>query len=139
MYYLDTSFLVPIFVAEPDSSAILSWYGRVGAAPLLTAEWTIPEFASVLARRVRMKLLNGAAAESAFRLFEQWLGAVRLLAPTRAEFDAAARFVRTIPGLRAPDALHLAVQSAHGKPALMTLDSGMAKAAVKLGLQIGRY
>ena len=138
MFYLDTSFLVPLFVSEPDSDAVLGWLGRIGADPLVTSEWTIPEFASVLVRRVRMSLQSRAAAERSFGLFEQWLPDIGVLSPTRADFDAAARFVRTVSGLRAPDALHLAVQSAHGNLALMTLDAGMSKAARSLGLQVGR-
>lgn len=138
MYYLDTSFLVPMFVSEPDTSAVLRWLGRVDATELKTAEWTIPEFASVLARRVRMKLQNRGAADQAFRLFEQWLGGIDVLAPTRADFDMAARFVRIVPGLRAPDALHLAMQGSRSDLALMTLDAAMAQAARSLNLKVGR-
>ena len=104
----------------------------------MTSEWTIPEFASVLDRRVRMNLQSRATAERCFGLFEQWIAGINLLSATRADFETAARFVRTVPGLRAPDGLHLAVQSGHGNLALMTLDTAMAKAARRLGLQVGR-
>ena len=138
MYYLDTSFLVPLFVAEPDSSAVIGWLRAADGDLLYTSDWTIPEFASVLARRVRMKLQSRATADTAFALFERWLAGVSVLTPTRAEFDVAARYVRNDTGLRAPDALHLAMQGTQPALTLMTLDVRMAKSAQRLGLAVGR-
>jgi predicted nucleic acid-binding protein len=138
VYYLDTSFLVPLFVAEPDTVAVLAWMRAADGEPLFTSDWTIPEFASVLARRVRMKQQSRAMADKAFDLFERWIAGVSMLSPARADYDAAARHVRSISGLRAPDALHLAMQSTQANLTLMTFDVGMAKAARRLGLAVGR-
>jgi hypothetical protein len=62
-----------------------------------------------------------------------------LLLPAAADFSAAARFL-ALPktGLRAGDALHLAVAANHGASKVLTLDAGFIAAGKLLKLPVSR-
>jgi predicted nucleic acid-binding protein len=53
MLYLDTSVLVPLFVAEPDSAAERDWFDDQLAQTLAISDWSITEFASAMGIKVR--------------------------------------------------------------------------------------
>ncbi len=60
MIYLDTSFLTPPFREElVVSECIEGFLATVPAGTLAISQWTRVEFASVIARDVRMKTLDG--------------------------------------------------------------------------------
>ena len=52
MIYVDTSALVPAFIREPKSEAVLAWLETSGER-LVLSEWTIAEFSSAAAIKVR--------------------------------------------------------------------------------------
>ena len=62
-----------------------------------------------------------------------------LLAPSAADFGAAARYLE-LPktGLRAGDALHLAIAVNHGARKVLTLDAGFIDAGRQLKLPVSR-
>lgn len=111
MIYLDTSFVAPLVVAEETSDAVEAFVRRIKAGELATSLWTQVELASLVARKHRMGELSESQAVAVRGEFERVLDeSFDLLLPAAADFAAAAKFL-ALPktGLRAGDALHLAV------------------------------
>ncbi len=52
MIYVDTSALVPLFIREPKSEAVIAWIESSGER-LAISEWSLVEFASAAAIKVR--------------------------------------------------------------------------------------
>ena len=70
MRYFDTSFLVPLILPEATSEPITEFLEGVSAEELTVSHWTRVEFASLLAREVRMGNLDAAAARKAGAKFD---------------------------------------------------------------------
>ncbi|MCI4428432.1 MAG: type II toxin-antitoxin system VapC family toxin, partial [Burkholderiales bacterium] len=51
MIYVDTSALVPVFIREPKSEAVIGWLESSGER-LAISEWSLVEFASAAAIKV---------------------------------------------------------------------------------------
>jgi len=136
--YLDASVLVPTLIDESGSEAIFAFLAAADEA-IVVSDFAAMEVASALSRLVRMKYLTGAGAEALLREFDSW----RAIAATGSALQGSdARladiFVRRFDlGLRAPDALHLALcrRDNHG---LLTLDRRLAAAAEALGVAVRR-
>ena len=139
MRYFDTSFLLPVFISEEFTSSVERILGQQIPGETLVSEWTRVEFSSALARQVRMRTLDQAAASEIERDFEALVSDTFVTAaPTATDFDLARRFVRRYEtGLRSGDALHLAIASNHGATAIYSLDRGLLRAAQLLGLPVG--
>jgi len=135
MIYLDTSAAVPLFVPEPSSAAVDAWYEGC-ADTLISCDWIVTEFASALATKERTGALAAKDARDAWRAFEAFCGAgLRLLPPSREAFQTAAALARQHEhGLRAGDALHLAVALEAGAKGMATLDTNQASNARRLNL-----
>ena len=82
---------------------------------------------------------DGEQAERIRAAFDRVLGkSLHLLVPTADDFVAAAELLRdAASGLRAGDALHLAVARNRGPMPVLTLDRGLVKAAKRLGIEAG--
>lgn len=136
LVYLDTSAAVPLFVREPATDRMRTFLEEQGAERIAISPWVVTEFASALAGKLRSKALNEAVhaiASSQWRLFR---AGVRSLEVDNSHFEQAAQFAaRPLLGLRAGDALHLAIAQGHGCT-LVTLDERMAKAAAALGVPL---
>src|SRR5271169_5495487 len=52
MVYVDTSALVPLFIREPNSDTVIDWLESSGER-LAVSEWTLVEFASAAASKLR--------------------------------------------------------------------------------------
>lgn len=139
MRYFDTSFLVPLILPEATSEPIAAFLDGLQDEELAVSDWTRVEFMSLLAREVRMKGLNPEAAREAGARFESMVsGTFVILLPRRSDFDQARAWLgRFETGLRAGDALHLAVASNNKADAVHTLDKRMIEAAKQLGLSAG--
>ncbi|MHB8255236.1 MAG: type II toxin-antitoxin system VapC family toxin [Acidiferrobacter sp.] len=137
MLYLDTSFVAPLVIPEDMSDAVETFL-REREDDLATSQWTRVELASLVSRRVRMGEFDEAQAETIRKTFEQLLSqSFVLLTPSVTDFLTAAQLL--IPadtGLRAGDALHLAVAANHGARTVYTLDRGLLKAGKRLKVPV---
>lgn len=135
--YLDTSLIVAALVPESASRRVHDWLEAQPAASLVISDWTITEFASALAMKLRtgeLTLDQRAAVQAAWTVLR--VESLVVLALTPSVFATAATFVdQSMSGLRAGDALHLAVAAANGC-AIATLDRLQAKAAPKCGVPV---
>lgn len=141
MVYLDTSFIAPLVIAENCSDAVEALVLKVKPGELTTSMWTQVELSSMVSRKVRMGDLTEPQAEVVRREFDRLLGeSFEMLTPTVADFATAVRFLE-IPktGLRAGDALHLAIAANRHAKRILTLDKGFLEAgkALKLPVTLG--
>jgi predicted nucleic acid-binding protein len=136
MIYLDTSFIAPLVITEDDSAAVEAMVLKVKPGELATSLWTQIELGSLVSRKLRMGELS--AAEAVRRELRKILDeSFRLLLPTAADFATATKFL-DMPktGLRAGDALHLAIAANHGARKIWSLDQGFIKAGKQLKLPV---
>ena len=140
MVYLDTSAAVPLFVREPSSAAVDAWFESC-AEPLLSSDWIVTEFASALSLKERAGALSTKDARAAWRGFEDFCeSGLRLLTVSRQAFREGARLARQPGhGLRAGDALHLAVVLEAGAGTIATLDTMLAANARRLKLRTVKF
>jgi len=134
--YADASVLVPLFIEDPFEERALRFV-ELHRPAILLSDFAAAEFASAVARRVRMREIGRDAARMAFSSFDAW---ARFRGPrlqtTTAEVAAADGFLRRLDlNLRTPDALNIAIAQRHGA-ALATFDSRMAEAARALGVEV---
>jgi len=133
--YVDTSVLVAALTAEASTPRVQAWLGAQPTGALLISDWVIAEFSSALSLKLRtgqLELKHRAAALAAFhRLVADSL---TVLPVESGHFRAAAAYVdRHDLGLRAGDALHLAVCAEHGAT-LHTLDRRLHEACLAAGV-----
>lgn len=79
--YLGTSVLVSLF-AQDSFSERAERYLRAHTPVLMVSDFAAAEFASALARRVRMRELKPADARSAFSTFDNWAARATVRAET---------------------------------------------------------
>jgi len=140
MVYLDTSVLVPLFLPEPDSERIQRWIERQSGVLLSISEWTITEFVSALGLKVRAELLKPDQAIEAQEAVEKLAAqSLHIHVPTRADYVRATAFLGGYGlGLRAGDALHLAIAYNEAAKAVYSLDRLFVSAGRKLKIKAGR-
>ena len=132
--YLDASLLVAIFIEDAlsaNADALLASNTRA----LLVSDFAAAEFASALARLVRMGELSAEAAHAAFANFDAWTARLspRLRTEASDVIDAEGFLRRLDLTLRTADALNIAIVRRHGLT-LATFDRRMAAVATALGL-----
>ena len=134
MRYLDTSVWVPLFVPEPESAALRAWFDANAGETLTISDWTLTEFASAMGIKVRDKGLKPDQARSACTLMDKLAAdSLKVVTPTRSDYSKAAEHLgHHALGLRAGDALHLAVAQNQGADCLYTLDRRLIEAGRKL-------
>ena len=135
MLYVDTSVLVAALTNEPATATMQAWLADQDPAALAISDWTVTEFSSALSLKLRSGRLtidHRAMILSTFnRLVSETFVTIGI---TGGQFRMAARFVeRHQLGLRAGDALHLAVASEHGST-VCTLDRLLAAAGPEIGV-----
>lgn len=132
--YLDTSILVAAVTSEPDTATAQSWLAAQGGSTLAISDWCLTEFSAALSVKLRRRELNVSLRNAALAHFSALVEESLLVLPVDPlDFRAAARLAdQHAAGLRAGDALHLAVASRHGMT-LYTLDKGMLR-ATELGI-----
>jgi len=140
MIYLDTSFLTPLFRSEPVTDQIANFLAAQPPGTLAISHWTRVEFASVVAREVRMKSITAVVARKLIEEFDALThDSLHVLIPAAADFELARGFVTEFATqLRGPDALHLAIARNNGIEEILTLDDGLIFAAKKLKLKARR-
>jgi hypothetical protein len=137
LIYLDTSFLAPFYIQEATSDRIETVLLSLPAGELTISDWTKVEFASLLMRRVRMGELAPEMLEEIMHVFQEDVAQSYItLAVSRRNFERASEMVlHPETGLRAGDALHLAIAEGNQSNRFLTLDKGMLKAAQVLGIK----
>jgi predicted nucleic acid-binding protein len=140
MRYLDTSFLAPLIREERTSSRIGRFIGGLPAGELAISRWAELEFASLLARDVRMGTIGGDEARAADALFaDVILQSFVVLVPSTDDYELARQYLHSYEtGLRAGDALHLAIARNHRAQVVYSLDQTMIRAGKILGLPMSR-
>lgn len=137
MIYVDTSALVPVFIREPKSEALIGWIESSGER-LAISEWSLVEFASAAAIKVRTGQATAKLAKEATERaheFAQKYCAVAV--PGREDFRRAAELAGdSALKLRAGDALHLAIAASLGARGILCLDDMMIESARSLGMNV---
>ncbi len=124
-FYIDTSALVKLVVAEPQTEALRSWLADRPRDPI----------ACDLVRTELMRAVRRAAPDRAARARDV-LDAITLCEVTSAVFEAAGRLEPA--ALRSLDAIHLAAALDLGDDleGLVTYDMRLAEAAATFGIKV---
>lgn len=138
MLYFDTSFHAPLVLPESTSEKIAAFVRRLPVEELTVSHWTRVEFSSLIARDVRMSVLDAAAGARADARFEAMVDAsFAVLLPNADDFGLAKRYLGKFnTGLRAGDALHLAIAGNRQAAAIYSLDKGLLMAGRLLDLPV---
>lgn len=138
MTYVDTSALVALFAHEARADALLAWLARHPRLQMCVSDWTITEFASALAMKLRRGDLDEQTMADAWLEFDNACGSLLHVAPTSSDdFGNAARLCLQVDsGLRSGDALHLAVASRLTCESLLSYDLILNKNAKAGGLAV---
>jgi predicted nucleic acid-binding protein len=138
MLYFDTSFLAPLFRKETSSGSIEQFFRRQSVEDLAISHWTRAEFSNILARDMRMGVIEPQAAIDLDAQFEtNVVRSFALILPDINDFDLCRRYLqRYETALRLGDALHLAIANNHGAERFLTLDKKLLKAGKLLGLPV---
>jgi predicted nucleic acid-binding protein len=138
MVYFDTSFLAPLILPEATSARIEKFVKGLPIGELATSHWTRVEFSSLLAHEVRMGALDRQIAAEADTQFESMVTeSFVVFLPNADDFGRAKHYLgHHKTGLRAGDALHLAIARNHQARAVYSLDKVFLKAGKLLGLPV---
>ena len=136
MVYVDTSAFVPVFVREAGSESVIRWITASGEH-LAVSEWTLVEFASAMSIKVRSGQIGAALSKRVTARASQFVHShCTMTVPQRDEFRRAAELAADHGlGVRAGDALHLAVAESLNVSAVLCLDRGMVDSARALGIE----
>lgn len=137
MLYVDTSLIVTALSNEDLSIQSQEWLAAQDPEELAISEWTIPEVSSALAIKLRRRDIDVTARALLLAEFNRLVAeSFTVLTVSAQHFRTAARFVDNHElGLRAGDALHLAIASEHGAT-MVTRDQRLATAALGLGTPV---
>jgi predicted nucleic acid-binding protein len=135
MLYLDTSLLVAVLTREIKTAIVLAWLGNQEPAELAISEWVATEFSAALSIKLRTGQIEANDRAGALAKFAGLCAeSLAILPISDIHFRTAARFADQHGlGLRAGDALHLAICADHGA-ALYTLDRRQSEAGSVLGM-----
>lgn len=135
IFYLDTSVLVAALTQEMKTLPVQRWLRGRESAEVAISEWVAAEFSAALSIKMRSGDIKPDKRTEALARFTRYSANSFLMLPFNSSyFRIAARFADQFPlGLRAGDALHLAIAAGSGVT-LVTLDRRMAEAAAALGI-----
>jgi predicted nucleic acid-binding protein len=136
MFYLDTSAMVSALTTEPATQRVQYWMAAQQAGDLAISDWTVAEFSAALSVKLRMGYLDPAEREVALLAFRKNIVETCIVLPVGSDhFRSAAILADRHPlGLRAGDALHLAIAIENGA-VLCTLDKRLSEAGQAIGAE----
>lgn len=134
--YLDASFLVALFADDPFA-ARADAFMDANLLVLNVSDFAAAEFASAMARQVRMKQISSREARMAFSTFDTWTArATQRPHISQSDVASAEGLLRRLDlPLRAPDALHIAIAQRIGAT-LVTFDAKMGASARAVGIEV---
>lgn len=138
--YLDTSLLVAALTNERDTARVQSWLTQRPEGDLAVSEWVATEFSAALSIKLRTGQIEAQHRADALAMFARLRSEnLRMLPVTGIEFRSAAHYADQHKlGLRAGDALHLAICAGHGAT-LCTLDRRLSVAGSALGVKTALF
>jgi uncharacterized protein len=134
--YLDASVVVALLTKDVFTSRAES-YIRTNTPVLIVSDFAAAEFASAIARRLRVREITEPIARVVFVEFDAWvIRSTEHADTTTADVIAAAGALRRLDlPLRTADAVNIAVARRIGAT-LMTFDEKMAASAKALGVGV---
>lgn len=134
--YVDTSVLVAAHTREPHTVVAQTWLAGQSGGGLILSTWMLLECESVLAIKLRRGELDAAGQAAASADIDEFAGHfVPCVVPNEADHQRARDLCRHAPsGLRAGDALHLAIAQRLQASHFATLDRTLANNAATHGL-----
>jgi len=134
--YLDTSLLVAALTREAQTVRVQAWLDAQEADDLAISDWVGAEFSAALSIKRRLGQIGADQCAEVLAIFARLTSESFVTLPiTSQHFRAAARLAdQQAAGLRAGDALHLAVCADHGAT-LCTLDRRLGEAGPTLGIK----
>ena len=111
MQYADTCLLVSLFLRDSGTDAALTWLDESSNQPIMASHWSLTEFSSAAAMRVRKGDISARLHKEVLTRFRRFAQARLTLEPLQpGDFERAAAMTDIYAsGLRAADALHLAL------------------------------
>lgn len=140
MIYADTSVILAFYRPEAASVRAQAFFGSL-KGPALISSLTEVEFASALARWVRVNEISDADATRIHAAFLSDMddGCYQIIPLTGAHYhQATAWLLSRKSSLRTLDALHLVCAAKREVP-LATFDRSLTSAAVKLGVRLHNF
>ena len=134
--YLDASVLVALITKEAFTRRAEAFL-RSNTPVLFVSDLAAAEFASAIARRLRMGEITRTSAKGAFETFEGWAAqAAQRVEIATGDVAAAASFLRRLDlDLRTPDALAIALAK-RLNAFLFTFDGRMGTCSRRLGVAL---
>jgi uncharacterized protein len=134
--YVDASVLVALFTNDALASRADA-YLRTKPTVLIVSDFAAAEFASAVARHVRMKDMSSRDARLVLASFDEWIAraTARVFTSSEDVASAATLLRRFDLPLRTPDAMNLAIALRVGAEVL-TFDQKMAASARNLGVVV---
>jgi predicted nucleic acid-binding protein len=134
--YLDTSLLVAALTNEAKTDSMQAWLGEQEPDQLAISDWVTTEFSSALSIKLQARQMDAVHRADALAMFTRLSAdSFTILPVSGLQFRTAARFADQYAlGLRAADALHLAICADHGAT-LCTLDRRLSAAGPALGVK----
>jgi uncharacterized protein len=134
-HYLDTAVIVAALTVEPGTARAQAWIAAQPSGDVLISDWVIAEFSSALSIKLRTGQIDTELRTSASAAFSRFCSNKFVVLPvTSGHFRTAAIFAdRHALGLRAGDALHLAIASEQGAT-LCSFDRRLIEAGPALAI-----
>ncbi len=134
--YLDASVLVALLTTDPLTSRAEAFL-RDTLPQLLLSDFAAAEFASVVARRVRIREVTRKDARAVLSSLDMWSArATQRIETLAADIKVAEGYIRRLDlTLRAPDAINIAIAQ-RADAAIATFDAKLAAAARALGATV---
>jgi hypothetical protein len=136
MLYVDTSVLVAALTRETETARMQTWLSNQQAGVLAISDWVVTEFSAALSMKLRASDIDAEQRAGVLAAFAALRAdSFNVLDVSRPTFRMAALLAdQSRLGLRAGDALHLAVCAEHGAE-LCTLDRRLSAAGRSVGVK----